>query len=280
MEMTTDSFIRQITESGHYQTPRKVQRLFADRMFGWSDAWYYIRMLELVVEGSLLARRGLYTPETWIYQSAKTWTIVEGCGGRVDVSGVENVRNSPGPRVYVANHMSLLETFLLPGLVAPFDFAATVLKKELLSVPLFGRMMKAIEPISVTRKNVRQDLRDVMTKGRDALEQGRSILMFPQSTRTAMFDPGKFNSLGTKLADRANVPLLPIAVKTDFMGIGRLIRDFGRIDRSKTVHIKVGRPISVQGNMREAQNSAVDFITSNLLAWGGSVKEQGESPEK
>jgi len=272
--MDRDLFLKQITGSGHYETPQTVQRSFADRMLGWSDTWYYIQIFGLVFEGSRLALRGVYTPETWIDQSIRTWAAVERCGGRVEVSGIENIRDTPGPRVYISNHMSLLETFLLPGILAPFDFVATVVKEELLTAAFFGPMMRAVNPISVTRKNARQDFREVMTKGGLALEQGRSVLIFPQSTRTTAFDPSKFNSLGTKLANHANVPLLPIAVKTDFMGIGRMLKDCGKIDRRKTVHVKVGEPISVQGNVRDAHKAAMDFITSNLLAWGGLVKKQ------
>ncbi|MBW2177934.1 MAG: hypothetical protein JRH03_13480, partial [Deltaproteobacteria bacterium] len=71
------------------------------------------------------------------------------------------------PRVFVSNHMSVLETFLFPSL----------------------------------QRNV-------------------SVLVFPQTTRGLRFDPDKFNTLGIKLARRAKVPVIPVAVKADAWGVG------------------------------------------------------------
>jgi len=48
-----------------------------------------------------------------------------------------------------------------------------------------------------------------------------SVLIFPQTTRDLRFDPNKFNTLGIKLAKRAKVPVIPVAVKTDAWGMGK-----------------------------------------------------------
>jgi len=168
---------------------------------------------------------------------------------------------------------------LLPGILAPYDFTAVVVKEGLLTYPVFGNIMRAVDPISVTRKNARQDLKEVMTQGQTLLEQGRSVLIFPQHTRALEFDPMMFNTLGTKLASRAGVPVVPIALKTDFMGIGKRYKDFGPLDRTKEVHVKVGEPLTVNGNVKEVQQAVVDYITANLLEWGGLVKGRGEAPD-
>ena len=49
-----------------------------------------------------------------------------------------------------------------------------------------------------------------------------SVLIFPQTTRELFFDPKKFNTLGIKLAKRAKVPVIPIAVKTDAWWHGQM----------------------------------------------------------
>ena len=272
--MDTDIFFEHFKATGGYETPAKPNRLTIDRMLGWSDTWYYIRLLGIVLYGVRLAVSGRYTADTWKAQSMSTWKLVEGCGGRIALSGVERIIDSQAaPRVYVANHMSLLETFLLPGVLVPFGgVVAMVIKDDLLRVPLFGRIMRAVKPISVGRKNPRADFKKVMTEGVEALEQGRSIVIFPQSTRTTEFDPAMFNTMGTRLADRAGVLVQPIAVKTDFMGIGRVVKDCGPISRDKTVHVEVGMPMPVNGNVREVQQEIIQFIGSRLLAWGGEVK--------
>ena len=53
-----------------------------------------------------------------------------------------------------------------------------------------------------------------------------------------VFKPEEFNSIGVKLAKKAGVPVVPVAIKTDFWGNGRIIKELGPIDNKKTIHIK------------------------------------------
>ena len=80
--------------------------------------------------------------------------------------------------------------------------------------------------------------------------------------------------MGAKLARRAGVPLLPLALKTDFMGIGKVIRDCGRLDRSRQLHFKFGQPMQIEGNGKEQHEATVNFIGDNLRAWGHSAVSQ------
>jgi 1-acyl-sn-glycerol-3-phosphate acyltransferase len=81
------------------------------------------------------------------------------------------------------------------------------------------------------------------------------------------FDPGKFNSLGVKLAKRGNVPVVPFALKTDAWGLGKRIKDFGPVRPEKTVRFRFGEPMTVQGSGKEEHNAIVEFIQGNLAAW-------------
>jgi hypothetical protein len=51
------------------------------------------------------------------------------------------------------------------------------------------------------------------------------------------------------------------------------VKDFGRIDPSKTAHIAFGAPLRIQDRGSEEHDEIVRFITANLRQWGGSVKE-------
>jgi 1-acyl-sn-glycerol-3-phosphate acyltransferase len=101
------------------------------------------------------------------------------------------------------------------------------------------------------------------------------VVIFPQATRSAEFDPAEFNSLGVKLAARAGVPVIPLALRTDFMGNGRLVKDLGPIDPGKGVYYAFGAPLQVSKTGRETHEAVVKFITTHLKAWGGTVKESG-----
>jgi 1-acyl-sn-glycerol-3-phosphate acyltransferase len=63
-----------------------------------------------------------------------------------------------------------------------------------------------------------------------------------------------------------------VAIKTDFQGNGRLIKDMGPIEPKKTLYFKFGEPLPVEGNGRRTHERVVEFIAANLKAWGATVK--------
>jgi 1-acyl-sn-glycerol-3-phosphate acyltransferase len=168
--------------------------------------------------------------------------------------------------------MSLLETFILPGMILAYGDLSIVTRVKLLQYPLFGRVLQSVNPIAVTRANARADLITILGKGEEAIKAGRSVLVFPQSTRTPVFDPSTFNSIGAKLARRAGVGVMPVALKTDFMGIGRVLRDFGPVRRDRPVHVRFGPVFPVTGNGREANDRCLAFIVDSLREWGQDVR--------
>jgi 1-acyl-sn-glycerol-3-phosphate acyltransferase len=115
----------------------------------------------------------------------------------------------------------------------------------------------------------------VLVEGKESLEAGRSVLVFPQSTRSPVFDPAVFNSLGVKLAARSGVPVVPLALKTDFSGIGPIVKEWGRVDRRKTVHFRFGEPLDPSSGGRTTHAAVVDFIAGSVREWGGMVAEGG-----
>ena len=128
--------------------------------------------------------------------------------------------------------------------------------------------MKATKPISVGRVNPREDLKTVMTEGVEVLKSGTSVIIFQQSHRSPNFDPEKFSSLGIKLAQKAGVKIVPFALKTDFWGNAKKIRDFGPIRRKEKVYFSFGKPIAVEEVGKDTNDKVVKFIQEKLVEWG------------
>ena len=128
---------------------------------------------------------------------------------------MDNITKIPDPVLFIANHMSTLETMILPCIISPLRKVTFVVKESLVKHPLFGDVMRSRNPIIVGRTDPRKDLEAVMTGGMELLSKGISIIIFPQSTRNVEFKPEEFNSLGVKLAKKAGVQVVPIALKTD-----------------------------------------------------------------
>jgi 1-acyl-sn-glycerol-3-phosphate acyltransferase len=179
----------------------------------------------------------------------------------------KGVYNGTSACVYVGNHMSILETFVLPCLIRPYRKVTFVVKKSLMEYPFFGPILQSRDPIVVGRVNPRQDLKTVLEDGQARLDKNISIIIFPQTTRSLDFNVNKFNSLGIKLAKRANVPVIPVAFKTDAWGIGRKFKDFGKINPQIPVRICFGDPLHIQGSGKEEHHHIIEFISGKLKAW-------------
>jgi 1-acyl-sn-glycerol-3-phosphate acyltransferase len=239
----------------------------------WPSLAFYSRTLPIVFRASAKAKRGIYDDAAWSASSLEIVRALERVGARLDITGLEHVAALDGPCVLIGNHMSTLETFVLPVLLVPFRRITFVVKQSLIEYPVFGHVMRSRDPIVVGRTNPREDLKAVLDGGTERLAQGISIVIFPQTTRTVTFDPKAFNTIGVKLAKKASVPVIPFALKTDAWGNGRLHKDFGRIDPSRTVHFAFGAPLRVADRGGETHEAIIHFISTHLTKWGGSVEE-------
>jgi len=234
--------------------------------------FFQARNIAIIFRSGRLARRGGYGMEEFSESSLSVLRALEGVGVDIEVTGLAHLESTAGPCVLIANHMSTLETFVLPGLVVPIkkDFTFVV-KQGLLDYPVFGPVMRAVRPIAVGRENPREDLKVVLEEGDRRLKEGCTVAVFPQTTRYDWFDPGKFNSIGIKLARRAGVPVVPVAIRSDAWGSGRILKDLGRIDPSKGVRISFGAPMKITGRGDDEHRLVLEFISSRLRQWGVPV---------
>ena len=180
---------------------------------------------------------------------------------------MKHITESQEPVLFICNHMSTLETMVLPGFIAPLRKVTFVVKESLVKHPLFGDVMRSRDPIVVGRTDPRKDFEAVMNGGMELLSKGISIIIFPQSTRSFEFRPEDFNSLGVKLAKKAGVKIVPVALKTDFWQNGKFIKELGPIDRHKQIHFKFGIPFPVTGSGKEENQRIIDFRKSSLEEW-------------
>ncbi len=256
-----------------YRTDLNSERSSISRTFLNNKFTFYPQVFRIIWKNSRRALKDRYTADNWAESSFEIFRTLENIGVIIEISGMSNLRKFIGPAVFIGNHMSTLETLVLPAIIQPVKSVTFVVKKSLVSMPVFGPIMRSRDPIVVGRTNAREDLRAVLEGGVRKLKEGLSIIIFPQSTRSVEFDPRDFNSLGIKLALKANVPVVPLALKTDAWGIGKPIKDFGRIDTQKKVYFAFGAPISVKGRGMDEHRQVINFITDHLYKWSNEIRE-------
>jgi 1-acyl-sn-glycerol-3-phosphate acyltransferase len=250
-----------------YHTDPHRRRSIFSRIFLRPKFTFYFQAFWIVWRNSRKALKGKYPAEVWAESSYDILRALENIGTVISVTGMDNLRNFDGPAVFIANHMSTLETFVLPCIIQPLKPVTFVVKQSLVDMPVFGPVMRSRDPILVARINPREDLRAVLEGGTKKLQAGQSIIIFPQSTRSIVFKPEEFNTLGIKLALKANVPAVPIALKTDAWGIGKIAKDFGPIDPRKKVHFAIGEPMTIQNRGAEEHQEIITFISRKLDQW-------------
>lgn len=251
-------------DQGVYRTPRGASSLLGRLIPSLS---FYARFTLIVLRASWQAKRGRYGYREWADSSVEVLRALERVGVQFEISGIEHLRQLDGPCVICANHMSTLETCVLPAIIQAYCDVTFVVKRGLVEYPVFKHVMRSRDPIVVSQTNPREDLKTVLTGGVERLHRGISVMVFPQGVRAATFDPERFNTIGVKLAQRAGVPVVPLALRTDAWAVGKLVMEVGKIDPARTVRFAFGPPLKIEGRGAQQQAAMIQFIDQKLSAW-------------
>ncbi len=254
---------RPFSENSYISKPQKPTLLGKS----FPSAVFILSLVHVVIKAAAKCREKTYTGEQWVKDSLYVIDVLEKIGGTIEANNIDIVRNIEGPCVFVSNHMSTLETLILPAIIQPIKNLNIVVKRSLATYPIFGNIIRDRGSIIIDRKNPRDDFTTIMNEGAQSLAKGNSVLVFPQSTRNTEFVPAEFNSIGVKLARKAKVPLVPIAIHTATMGQGKWMKDYGTLYPHIPARFNFGEPITIEGNGKEAHAACIDFIQENLTKW-------------
>lgn len=134
------------------------------------------------------------------------WLLKACCGIRAQVTGLSRIPDEPC--IFLVKHQSTWETLWTQTLVSP---QAPLIKRELLRIPMWGWAFAMAHPIAIDRDNPRTALKQFIAEGRDRLERGMYITLFPEGTRLEPGADGRFYRGGAALAAATGVPVVVIA---------------------------------------------------------------------
>lgn len=159
------------------------------------------------------------------------------CGIRYRVIGAEHIPQTPG--IVLSKHQSAWETLAFQEIFPP---QVWVLKKELLLVPFFGWGLAMTSPIAIDRSSKKAALKQIVSQGKDRLKKGFWIVVFPEGTRIAPGEKGRYGIGGAWLATHTGAPVVPVAHNAGrFWGKNALIKLPG------TITVSIGAPIDPTG---------------------------------
>jgi len=112
------------------------------------------------------------------------------------------------PYVFVANHSSFTDVFLLASLPWEMKYLS---KQTIFRIPLLGWQMRIAGDVPIVRGN-RDSVRAAMEKLRERLKRRLSVVFFPEGTRSPDGSLGEFREGAFRLAIEAGVAVLPLAI--------------------------------------------------------------------
>jgi 1-acyl-sn-glycerol-3-phosphate acyltransferase len=142
--------------------------------------------------------------------------------------------------IYAANHQSAFDILvLLAKLKVQFRWLA---KDSLFKIPLFGWAMRRTGYIPINRSNPKQAYQSLLEAAKK-VNEGSSVVIFPEGTRQETEALGEFKKGGFILALKSRKPIVPIGIQ----GSSRIKHKMGLRINPGTVQVVLGKPIPTEG---------------------------------
>jgi 1-acyl-sn-glycerol-3-phosphate acyltransferase len=164
------------------------------------------------------------------------------------VEGEEHLPSRPS--VILSKHQSAWETLAFQHIFPP---QVHVLKRELLWIPFFGWGLALMSPIAIDRSRGVAALRSIARRGRERLEQGFWVVVFPEGTRVAPGERRHYQLGGAWLAAASGAPIVPVAHNAGLVWPRNAF-----VKRPGTVTVRIGPPIDTLERDAKAANAMAE----------------------
>ncbi|MGH6836467.1 MAG: lysophospholipid acyltransferase family protein [Methylocella sp.] len=143
------------------------------------------------------------------WTGSSVWLLEKICQTKVLWRGLENLPR--GGCIIASKHQSALETLALTTKGADFSY---ILKRELMAIPVFGWYLKGAGQVAIDRAKRGEALPDLTRQVREAIAEGRQMIIFPEGTRKPAGAPPKYKSGVGYLYTDAGAVCVPVALNT------------------------------------------------------------------
>jgi len=176
---------------------------------------------------------------------------------RVNVIGRENVLMNR-PQIFMANHQSDFDILIvlahIPGQLR------WIVKKELFKIPIFGKAMKSAGYIEIDRQNHEKAMKS-MEEAAQKIREGKSVVTFPEGTRSKDGTIKPFKQGLFHLAIQAGVPIVPISI----IGAHEIMPKRSLKVRPGRVTMVIGRPVDVSGYTIETRGELIERVRGIII---------------
>jgi 1-acyl-sn-glycerol-3-phosphate acyltransferase len=190
------------------------------------------------------------------------WLLRRLCRLDYSVAGLE--RLPAANSVVLMKHSSSWETM---AQVLIFPRQCWVLKRELMWAPILGWAIACLKPIAINRKGGRTAVEQVLARGRQRIDEGLWVVVFPEGTRVPAGATRRYGISGTLLAEATGRQIIPVAHNAGSFWPRR-----GLYKKPGTIRVVVGEPIETTGrDVREITAAVQAWIEAELRAMSTST---------
>jgi 1-acyl-sn-glycerol-3-phosphate acyltransferase len=185
---------------------------------------------------------------------------------RYSIHGLDRADLPPPPWVIVANHPTLIDVLFikaaLPGVVV-------LVKSALFRAPSLRRLFEACGDFKGPERDEQRlgggtEVLDIFV---DRLRAGRSVLVFPEGTRSPAWRLLRFRRGAAEAAIRAGVPIIPVFVLADPPTLKKGDKWYDMPKRVPEFEVRVLEPIATSGRTsRELTAELRDRLAEHLEA--------------
>jgi len=221
----------------------------------WLFLWTFIYAVFFVLASLLLPIQARFALARFYAHTVLTmlrWI----CGLDYRVEGLENFPQAS--HVAMWKHASAWETFAQFVIGRP---QAIVLKRELMLLPFFGWGLAQLRAIAINRTAGASAVTQVVEQGIARLQDGISVIVFPEGTRVAAGETRKYGVSGALLASRAGCQIVPVAHDAGYYWPRR-----GLLKRRGCIQVRVGAPIDAAGRDPRSINAEVQAWIEHSIA--------------
>lgn len=183
-------------------------------------------------------------------------------GLKLEIRGEENLPKS-GAYIIAAKHQSAYETLKLP-FSGKLGYPAIILKRELTRIPIYGWYFWGMGQIAIDRGSAKESLDSIVRGCKKNLSAGRSVIIFPQGTRTAVGAQKPYKAGIAKVYRDTDATIVPMALNSGvFWGRNAFFKKGGTVTFEFLSPIPPGLPPL---QMMEQLEKVIEEATDRLVA--------------
>lgn len=205
-----------------------------------------------------------------IHKTANLWAkiLLFICDIKVQIIGKDNILRSK-PQIFMANNQSDFDILIILANI-PGQFRWLV-KKELFQIPIFGAAIKSAGYIEIDINDKEKAMRS-LSQAALRLREGKSIMAFPEGTRSRLGEIKSFKQGTFYLAINSGVPVVPISI----VGSGDIMPKRSLKIKPSRIKLVIDKPIDVKNFTLESRHELITIVRNTIITNYDNYRAEGD----